>query len=62
MIITVYNNTTKEVLACINTDTESRSFVKKGVIYSVTENEPVFTNKDGKLYLVNNVFIMKDRK
>jgi hypothetical protein len=62
MIITVYNNNTKEVLACINTDTKSRSIVKKGVIYNVSENEPVFTNKDGKLYLVNNVFIMKGRK
>ena len=58
MIITVYNNNTKEVLACINTDTESHSIVKKGVIYNVSENEPVFTNKDGKLYLVDNNLII----
>lgn len=57
MIITIYNKVTNEVFACINTDSDS--FIEQGYDIDVRENEPVFTEKNGKLYFNQNGFIVK---
>ena len=57
MIVTIYNQNTNEVFACINTDKDS--FIEKGYQFDVRENEPVFVEKNGKLYYDRNRFIVK---
>lgn len=57
MIVTIYNQTSKEVFACINTD-NNESFIEKGFAVDVKENEPVFIEKNGKLYYDHKRFII----
>lgn len=56
MVITIYNEVTNEVFACINTDKDS--FIEKGYQFDIKENEPVFVEKNGKLYYDRNRFIV----
>lgn len=58
MIITIYNQTSKEVFACINTD-NNESFIEKGFAVDVRNTEPAFNEKDGKLLFNENQFIIK---
>ena len=58
MIVTVFKEGTKELVACINTDKNSKSLCHEGIRFAVSENEPVFTKYNNALYVVDNMFIM----
>lgn len=57
MIVTVYANNTKEVIASIDTDT-SEGFTANGISVKAQETEPTFKMMDDKLYLDESKFII----
>ena len=59
MNITVYNKTTKEVIASIDTKQEDMGFCVKDVEVCISEYEPVFKNIGGTIYFMDNKFIVK---
>lgn len=58
MNITVIDKSTHEVIASLNTDKDDCGFCNNQYEVIVAENEPVFENRGGTIYLKQNSFIV----